>query len=149
MNFETRDRTGLPGAVLLVRLGERQFALPLGSVERVLPMAYVATVPGTGDGLIGMLNLHGDVLPVVDPRPRLGLPSPKVAAEHRLVLLKASAPFLIWVDNVEEVTNVRPDELSVVPAQQANPLVPSVLRFGDAVVPILAPSALEPRGSLR
>jgi len=149
MTFETRDLTAAPGAVLLVRLGERQFGLPLASVERVLPMAYVVPVPGTGDGLMGMLNLHGDVLPVIDPRPRLGVPSPKIAAEHRLVLLKGSAPFLIWVDNVEEVTNVRPDELIVVPAQQASPLVPHVLRLDDTVVPLLAPSALEPRGTLR
>src|SRR5215470_17872379 len=138
----TLERAAAADAVLLVRLGERQYGLPLSSVERVLPMAYVAPLPGTGDGLMGMLNLHGDVLPVVDPRPRLGVPSPKIAAEHRLVLLKGNAPFLMWVDDVEEVTNVRPEELSVVPAQQASPLVPRVLRLGDAVVPLLAPPAL-------
>jgi chemotaxis signal transduction protein len=136
-------------AALLVRLGERQYGLPLASVERVLPMASIATLPDTGDGLMGVLNLHGEVLPVMDPHARVGVPSPKVAAEQRLVLLRANTSFLVWVDEVEEVVSVRPEELSAVPAQQMSPVVPRVLRLGEAIVPMLAPSALEPRGSLR
>jgi chemotaxis signal transduction protein len=112
-------------------------------------MAYIAALPDTGDGLMGVLNLHGEVLPVVDPRPRIGMPSPKVGAEHRLVLLRANTAFLVWVDEVEEVVSIRPEEMSTVPAQQLSPVVPRVLRLGDAIVPMLAPPALEPRGSLR
>jgi chemotaxis signal transduction protein len=136
-------------AVLLVRLAERQYGLPLASVERVLPMAQVAQLPDTGDGLLGMLNLHGQVLPVVNPHPRLGLPAPRIAANHRLVLVRATAPFLLWVDDVDEVVSVAADELSSVPAQQASPVVPRVLRLGEVIVPVLAPSALEPRGAFR
>jgi purine-binding chemotaxis protein CheW len=134
--------------VLLVRLGEQQYGLPIASVERVLPMAYVIPLPDSGKGLLGMLNLHGQVLPVIDPRPHLGLSNPTPAAAHRLVLLKANTRFLLWVDNVEEVVTCAPDSLSDVPAQHTGPLVRRLLRLGDAIVPVLAPSALEPRGSL-
>ena len=136
-------------AMLLIRLGERQFGLPLESVERIMPMAQVLSLPDTGDGLLGMLNIHGQVLPVIDPHPRLGLPTPRLAAEQRLVLLRASVPFLLWVDDVEEVVITGADGLSVVPAQQNSPLVARVLRLGETIVPVLAPAALEPRGSLR
>jgi chemotaxis signal transduction protein len=134
-------------AALLVRVAGRQFGLPLTAVERVLPMAYVLSLPEMGQGLVGMLNLHGEVVPVVDPRPRLGLPSPMPSAEHRMVALRSSGGnrFLLWVDEVDEVVTLTPDELSGVPAQQASPVVPRVLRLGDAVVPLVAPSALEPR----
>jgi chemotaxis signal transduction protein len=137
------------GAVLLVSIGERQFGLPLAAVERVLPMAAILTLPDCGDGLLGVLNLHGDVLPVVDAHPRLGLPTPKPGTDHKLVLLKATVPFLLWVDDVEEVVTSAADLLSVVPGHQASPLVPRVLRLGKTMVPVLAPAALEPRGSLR
>src|SRR5919202_2705220 len=108
-------------AVLLVVLGERRYGLPLGAVERVLPMAAVLALPEAGDGLLGMLNLHGQVLPVIDPHQRLGLPSPRLATEQRLVLLRASVPFLLWVDGVEDVVAGGPDALSAVPAYQASP----------------------------
>jgi chemotaxis signal transduction protein len=136
-------------SLLLVKLGERQYGLPLACVQRVLPMASVLGVPNAGDGLLGMLNLHGQVLPVVDPHPRFGLPSPRLTADHRLVLLKANAPFLLWVDEVDEVVTAAADALSDVPGQQASPLVPHVLRLGDSIVAVLAPEALEPCGTLR
>jgi chemotaxis signal transduction protein len=149
MTPETRRQLAAPDSALLVRLGERQYGLPLASVERVLPMAFIASLPDSGDGLMGVLNLHGDVLPVVDPHPRVGLQSPRVGAEHRLILLRANSAFLIWVDEAEEVVSVRPEELSAVPAQHASPVVACVMRLGGAIVPMLAPAALEPRGSVR
>ena len=132
-------------AVLLVRIGEQQYGLPLASVERVLPMAYVMPLPDSGVGLMGMLNLHGNVVSVIDPRTRLGLSSPPMAAEHRLVCLRARAPYLMWVDSVDGVVPIADGELSDVPGQTNGPLVPQVLRVGDAIVPVLAPTALEPR----
>ena len=137
-----------PTAALLVRLGEHQYGLPLASVERVLPMAAVLPLPGAGDSLLGMLNLHGNVLPVVDPHPRLGLPTPRPTAEQRLVLLKGESSYLMWVDDVHEVVGLSADAVSSVPAQQPSPLVPRILRLGQTIVPLLSPDALEPRSSM-
>ena len=114
-----------------------------------MPMAHVLSLPDTRDGLFGMLNIHGQVLPVVDAHARLGLPTPNIAAEHRLVLLRASLPFLLWVDDIAEVVVSEADALSQVPAQRDGALVAGVLRLGDAIVPVLAPAALEPLGSGR
>jgi purine-binding chemotaxis protein CheW len=136
-----------PHAALLVRLGQQRYGLPLASVERVLPMAYVFSLPDTGNGLVGVLNLHGRILPVVNPRPRLGLATPSIAAEHRLVLLVGSTPFLLWVDDVEEVVSTAEDALSAVPAPHSAAVVLRVLRLDDAIVPVLAPAALEPHGT--
>jgi purine-binding chemotaxis protein CheW len=133
-------------AVLLVKLDGRPYALPLACVGRVLPMAHVVSLPGSGDGLLGMLNLRGQVLPVIDPRPRLGLTSPMPAADHRLVLIIADTPFLLWVDEVEEVATSAPEALTRVPDPQSSPLVAAILRLGDSIVPVLAPGALEPLG---
>ena len=137
-------------AVLIVEIGGCPYGLPLKAVERVLPMAYVLPVPDSGEGLLGMLNLHGDVLPVVDPRRRLGLSTPNIASDHRLIVVcpvdRTAERFLMWVDQVDEVFE---GELTVVPAGDTNPLVPHVLRRGDQMVPILAPSAFEPRRRAR
>ena len=55
----------------------------------------------------------------------------------------------MWVDDVEEVVVLSStDGLSLVPDQPASPLVSRILRLGEVIVPVLAPAALEPRGSL-
>jgi chemotaxis signal transduction protein len=137
-------------ALLLVRIGERRYGLPLGCVERVLPMARVLSLPGSGVGLLGMLNLQGQVLPVVDPHPRLGAAAPRIEVEHRLVLLNGGqGRFLVWVDEVLEVVSGVADAESPLAAQQATPIIERVLRLGDDMIPVLAPDALEPRGPLQ
>lgn len=131
-------------AVLLVKFDGRQYGLPLACVGRVLPMAHVVSLPGSSNGVLGMLNLHGQVLPVIDPRPQLGLASPSLAPDHRLVLILGAAPFLLWVDEVEEVVIAAPEAITVVAAQQGSPLIATILRLGDSIVPVFAPGALEP-----
>jgi len=132
-------------AALLVRLGDRRFGLPLAAVERVLPMARVLPVPETDEGLLGMLNLHGNVLPVIDIHARLGVARPGITADHRLILLKSVRPFLLWVDEVDEVVALGADAYSGVPARQDSAVVTTVVRLGDEIVPLLAAGALEPR----
>ncbi len=132
-------------SALLVRLGGRQYGLPLSAVERVFPMAEVLSLPSVDAGLHGMLNLHGEVLPVVDPRPRLGLTSAGVAIEHRLVLLRGNSLYLLWVDDVDDVVSINPDQLSAVPSSE--PLVANILRMSDGIIPVLAPGTLEPSGA--
>lgn len=132
-------------AALLVRLGDRSFGLPLAAVERVLPMATVLPLPDAGDSLLGVLNLHGDVLPVIDAHARLGVEKPRINADHRLILLRGTCPFLMWVDEVEEVVVLGAEACSGVPTKQPSPVVAGVVRLGEAIVPLLAPAALEPR----
>jgi chemotaxis signal transduction protein len=131
-------------AVLLIRLADRRFGLPLAAVERVMPMAFVLPLPESQRDLIGVLNLHGEILPVIDVRPRLGLPTPALLADQRLVLITGSERFLLWVDAIEEVLPAA-DAQSTVPSQVASPLIPRVIRLGDELVPVLALSALAPR----
>src|SRR3954454_5413624 len=97
------ESTATADAVLLVHLADRACALPLASVERVLPMAYVLPLPASGRDVVGVMNLHGNILPVVDPRPRMGLPTPPITAEQHLVLVSSATRFLMWVDAIEEV----------------------------------------------
>jgi purine-binding chemotaxis protein CheW len=134
-------------AVLLVRLADRRFGLPLADIERVMPMAYVLPLPQSHQDLIGVLNLHGEILPVIDPRPSLGLPTPAMHVDQRLVLVSGSGRFLLWVDAIDEVLPGA-DAQAAVPAHLASPVMPRVIRLGDGLVPILSLAALEPRSGL-
>jgi chemotaxis signal transduction protein len=96
-----------------------------------MSMPRVLAIPGSPDDTVGVLNVHGDVLPVIDPRARLGVPRPAVTAEQSLVLLSVGSRFLVWVDGVEGVV--------------AGSVVGPVARLGDTLLPLLSPTALEPR----
>lgn len=54
---------------LVVRVGERRLALPIEQVEGVAIAPPISRVPGTPAGLLGLTNLRGSVLPVLDADP--------------------------------------------------------------------------------
>lgn len=58
---------------LLLPLGRDWYALPLVEVREVLPVPGVTPVPGGPRWLVGVANLRGQILPVVDTAARLGV----------------------------------------------------------------------------
>ncbi len=53
---------------LTFRIDGRRYALPAGDVAEVMPIPVVARLPLAPKSLMGLANLRGMVIPVVDPR---------------------------------------------------------------------------------
>lgn len=64
----TRDVT-----LIVFELDGRHFALPIEEVLEVVQMVAITTLPKAPDWIAGVVNVRGDVIPVVDLRTRLGL----------------------------------------------------------------------------
>ena len=123
---------------MVVLVGGRRHALPLERVERVERMASLTPLPGAPPGVVGALNVRGRVLPVVDPRPRLGLPTPPVEPGQALLVLSARTRYMLWVDAVDRVQTVA----ETLPTGAGAASV--VVRLDDEAVPLLAPEAFDP-----
>ena len=72
---------------LLVRLGSERYSIPVGAVLEVAEMGSVTPVPGGPASLLGVRNLRGAVLPVLDLASLVGLspdrpPQSIVVVEH-------------------------------------------------------------------
>lgn len=119
-----------------------RLALPLECVRRAIPGAQTVSVPGAGPAVLGMLNLGGDVVPVIDLCYRLGLPRTSLSpVQHILVL---DLPGLACGVVVDRIAGVREHGLdSAVPAAlQASPFVGGVLRLDDGLCLIVDPRHL-------
>jgi purine-binding chemotaxis protein CheW len=89
---------------LIVRLGEQEYGLPIASVEEVSRRPeHLTPLPLVPDFLVGVINLRGGVLPVIDQRMRFGVAA-ETGADNRLVVMRVggqAAGFI--VDAVHEV----------------------------------------------
>ena len=56
-------------------LGEELFGVEVSRTREILSLTPVTKVPQTPDYLLGVINLRGQVVPVVDMRLKLGLPA--------------------------------------------------------------------------
>jgi purine-binding chemotaxis protein CheW len=69
-------------------LDGRRYGLHLDATERVLPMVAIAPLPGCPEVVLGAINLHGDIVPVLDARRRLGLPPSDYGPAARLLIAR-------------------------------------------------------------
>lgn len=102
------DRAPEGELLLLVRLGDRQFAIPAGAIIRIIPMAAPTPLPATTPGCIGVLSFRGKTLPVIDPRPRLGLPAAAPHPDQYLVAIAAEREYFLWIDRAEMIFTAMP-----------------------------------------
>ena len=91
----------------------QRYALPLHAVERVLPMVAVSPLPQAPAVALGVINVHGRVVPVLDLRRRFGLPPRDHGlTTHLLVARTAPRTMALPVDEVLEVQDVAPSAVT-------------------------------------
>ncbi len=97
------------------------FAAPVEKVQEILEMRPVARLPQAPPNLLGMTDVRGEGIPVLDLRLTLGLPEAEDTENTRIVVLHvngAAAPTTLGLrtDRVFEVTVLDADELDPPPA---------------------------------
>lgn len=85
-------------------LGDLEFALALARVERVVRAVAVSPLPGAPAAILGLVTVHGEVLPVADMRRRFGLAPRPVDPDDHLVV--ARTPRRRWGLAVKAATGV-------------------------------------------
>ncbi len=92
---------------VVFRLGAEEFGLPIAAVDEVARVPDTITrVPKTPDFLEGVINLRGEVLPIVDQRRRFGMPAFE-GTSQRLIVVRADRHRAgLIVDSVSEVFRV-------------------------------------------
>lgn len=133
-----------PADVLIGSVGDVVFALPAASVQRVVRMAALTPFPDPPEGVVGLLNVGGVSLPVVDPRSRLGVPAVNPHADQRLILLSGRSPYVLWVDQVDRLVALGPDDIDVIVTTREHPTARLAARIDDRIIPILDPEGLDP-----
>jgi len=94
----------------VVVLGGRQFAVDVTDAREVVVLDATTPVPGAPAAVVGVMNLRGNVLPVVEARPLLGL-SVRATTDRALVLADGERRAAVLIEAVLGLTtldSVRP-----------------------------------------
>lgn len=90
------------------RLADETYGINVMHVQEVLRVPEIAPVPGAPDYVLGIINLRGNVVTVLDTRKRLGLPEHAEDDSTRIVILGTEKSVVgIMVDSVAEVVEMR------------------------------------------
>lgn len=105
---------------LSFKLSEEIFAIDVQGVLNILEMSKITKIPKAPEYLIGVINLRGTVLPVVDLRKKFGLPEIDISVDTSIIVLNINLIgeeilIGILVDSVKEVLELRTDEIAPSP----------------------------------
>ena len=125
---EASDRS-LVEKLLLVRVLDELFGIPLDEVRQLVPMGYVARVPGASDFILGVTQHRGEIIPVVDLTTLFGGAS--VARDGDATLMIANVD--IAPDGVACVI----DELVDIIPMQGQALQPPLPTLGPLLLPFV------------
>ena len=99
------------------QLDRETYGINVMQVQEVLRYTEIAPVPGAPDYVLGIINLRGNVVTVIDTRSRFGLPPAEVSENSRIVIIEADKQVIgIMVDSVAEVVYLRSSEIDVAPS---------------------------------
>lgn len=111
-----------PGSVQVVTFGlaEETFAIPVGVVREILDWCEVFRLPNGPDYLLGLTDVRGEAVPMIDLRVRLGMPHLDPTPATRILVVDIPLPdralaLGLMVDRVNDVTILPAGRMNDVP----------------------------------
>lgn len=99
--------------ILVFAIESEQFAFELSVVRKVISMVKVTHQPHSKDHMMGVINFHGDVIPVINCRALLGLKQKEIELTDQLIICTISNRLIaFWVDRVKEIAQLSREKLS-------------------------------------
>ncbi|MBD2231727.1 chemotaxis protein CheW [Phormidium tenue] len=138
-----------PTSYLLFMLDGAHYGLAAEAVQEMFLLPALISVPESGPEVAGMLNLRGQLLPVINLRVCLGYPQrPNDLSQAIIVVQCGSRQIGLVVDQIQNVEAIAPSSITAALETPyfgygANPLTVGFARQGDTVIVLIDPVALE------
>lgn len=98
------------------QLEDEIYGVNVMQVQEVLRLTEIAPVPGAPDYVIGIINLRGNVVTVIDTRRRFGLSQTESDDSSRIIIIEVNENVIgMLVDSVAEVVYLHQSEIDTAP----------------------------------
>ena len=97
---------------IVVMVGDEHYGIDISYIDNIVRMQKITRVPRVQTYFTGVINLRGEVVPIMSLRKKMGLADDVFTNASRIIILKLedSALLGIIVDEVKEVVNLSEDE---------------------------------------
>jgi purine-binding chemotaxis protein CheW len=108
---------------IVIRLGVEHYGIDIKYVDNIVRMQKITRVPKVANYIKGVINLRGEVIPVMSLRLKMDLPEDELTKATRIIILKLEqyGTIGIIVDEVKEVVTLVNDEVEKVAYDSKEP----------------------------
>ncbi|MEI7811811.1 MAG: chemotaxis protein CheW [Ignavibacteria bacterium] len=97
---------------VIFSLGQRKYAIGLDAVEHVICSVEITPLPKAPDIILGIVSLHGDIIPVINIRKRLLMPDREISVSDQGLIIKTRRRLCMFVDSVEGCLEIPESEIT-------------------------------------
>lgn len=132
---------------IVVRLGEEQYGIDIRNIDNIVKMQRITRVPKLPAYLKGVINMRGEVIPVLSIRLKMGLEADEITKATRILIVKLEEEGNVGfiVDEVKEVVTLYESEIekisSDITAEKGN-LINAVGKHNGELISLFDLSAI-------
>ena len=123
---------------VVFQLGEQKYGMSLMRISGIEKDYNIIPVPNAPEGISGIIDLRGSVVPVYSLRERFGMDTRIDNPEKSLLVTYSSGTMLAYeVDAVEDIQEMRPEDINEMPAVASSDetvFMDKVLHIGKDIV---------------
>ena len=101
---------------IVIKLGDEQYGINIKYIDNIVRMPHITRVPEVDPYFKGVINLRGEVVPVMSIRIKMGLPEDEFTKSSRIIIIKMESQGYIGiiVDEVKEVVTLDASQIEKV-----------------------------------
>ena len=90
---------------IVIKIDDEQYGINIKFIDNIVRMQQITRVPKVDDYLKGVINIRGEIVPVMSVRMKMGLEEEEITGKSRIIILKTGEGDLVGiiVDQVNQV----------------------------------------------
>lgn len=121
-------------------VGDEEFAVPILSIQEIIKPLEYTRVPSTPDYVMGVFNMRGNVIPLINLRMKFGLPYKKEDDETRYIVIKEGAEVIGYViDRLTEAVRINESDIDPTPEtlNESEDVIYGIGKRQDRIITVL------------
>ena len=127
--------------VVSFSLDREEFGVDILKVQEIVKLKKIARVPQSPEFVEGVINLRGDVIPVIDLRKKFGLPPVEHCDQTRIIVFNIQDKMLgVLVDRVQKVLRIPEDQIDAPPdvgAGSRHAFITGIGKLGEDLITLV------------
>lgn len=128
---------------IVVRIGDEQYGIDISYIDNIVRMQRITRVPKAPSHYVGIINIRGEVVPVMSARLKMGLGEDEITKQSRIIILKLEIQGMVGVlvDEVKEVLTLGETDIDR-NTKKSDTYINGIGKKGDDLISLFEISAL-------
>ncbi len=124
---------------IVVKLDNEQYGIDISLIDNIVRMQQITRVPMAQSYFSGVINLRGEIIPVLNLRLLFGLPMKEYTNATRIIIIKpeSNAKVGVLVDEVREVVTLEDDDIEKSVYDEQGISLTGVGKYKDSLISLL------------